>query len=136
MSVATATELWRMSATELAEAIRTKQASSVEVVEAHLRRIDAVNPSINAIVIILGDQALEAAKVADHGVTAGTDLPPFHGVPFTIKEDIDLRRDPDQIIERAGHNPHDERTAEVMKAVTNFISTDVGVPGDVAVAAA
>jgi Asp-tRNA(Asn)/Glu-tRNA(Gln) amidotransferase A subunit family amidase len=45
MSVATATELWRLSATELAEAIRTKQASSQEVVEAHLRRIEAGQPS-------------------------------------------------------------------------------------------
>ena len=43
MSGVTATELWRMSATELAEAIRTRHASSVEVVEAHLRRIEAVN---------------------------------------------------------------------------------------------
>jgi proline iminopeptidase len=40
-----------------------------------------------------------------------------------------------EIIERAGHNPHDEQTAEVMAAVRNFIPTDVGVPGDVAVAA-
>ena len=62
MSLTAATELWRMSATELAEAIRTRQASSVEVVEAHLRRIEAVNPSINAVVIVLGEQALQAAE--------------------------------------------------------------------------
>ena len=48
MSVTTVADLWRMSATELAEAIRTRQASSLEVVEAHLRRIEAVNPSINS----------------------------------------------------------------------------------------
>ena len=54
MTVAAATELWRMSATELAEAIRSRQASSQEVIEAHLRRIEAVNPSINAVVIVLG----------------------------------------------------------------------------------
>jgi amidase len=79
-----------MSATELAEAIRTKQASSVEVVEAHLRRIEAVNHSINAVVIVLGEQALEAAETADREVAAGADLPPFHGVPFTIKANVDL----------------------------------------------
>ena len=62
MTAATATELWRMSATELAEAIRTRQASSAEVVQAHLRRIEAVNPAINAIVIVLGEQALQAVR--------------------------------------------------------------------------
>ena len=58
----TITDLWRMSALEVAEAIRTKQTSSREVIEAHLRRIDEVNPSINAVVVVLGEQALEAAK--------------------------------------------------------------------------
>lgn len=90
MSVATITDLWRMSATELAEAIRSKEASSREVVEAHLCRIEAVNPSINAVVIVLGEQALEAAKAADRAVAGGGDLPPFHGVPFTIKDIIDV----------------------------------------------
>ena len=89
-SGATATELWRMSATELAEAIRTRQASSVEVVEAHLRRIEAVNPSINAVVIVLGEQALAAAEAADRELSAGADVPPLHGVPFTIKDNIDV----------------------------------------------
>ena len=42
----TATDLWRMGATELAEAIRSRKASSREVVEAHLRRVEAVNPVI------------------------------------------------------------------------------------------
>jgi amidase len=88
------TDLWRMGATELAEAIRSKQASSQEVIEAHLRRIEAINPSINAVVIVLAEQALEAAKVADRAVAAGTDLPPFHGVPFTVKANIDLAGTP------------------------------------------
>lgn len=54
MSITT-TVLWRMSAVELAEAIRSKQVSSQEVIESHLQRIEAVNPSVNAIVIILGE---------------------------------------------------------------------------------
>jgi amidase len=94
MSVATATELWRMSATELAQAIRSKQASSREVVEAHLRRIEAVNPSVNAVTVVLGEQAVEAAKAADRAVARGGDLPPFHGVPFTIKGNVDLAGSP------------------------------------------
>jgi amidase len=89
MSVTT-TDLWRMSATDLAEAIRSRQASSQEVIEAHLRRIEAVNPSVNAVTVVLGEQAVEAAKAADSAVAAGGALPPFHGVPFTVKENIDL----------------------------------------------
>jgi Asp-tRNA(Asn)/Glu-tRNA(Gln) amidotransferase A subunit family amidase len=46
VSTTTVTELWRMSATELAEAIRSGQVSSREVVEAHLRRIEEVNPAV------------------------------------------------------------------------------------------
>jgi amidase len=89
MSVTT-TDLWRMSATDLAEAIRSRQASSQEVIEAHLRRIEAVNPSVNAVTVVLGEQAIEAAKAADRAVAAGDALPPFHGVPFTVKGNIDL----------------------------------------------
>jgi amidase len=94
MNGVTATELWPMSATELAEAIKTRQVSSVEVVEAHLRRIEAVNPSINAVVIVLGEQALEAAKAADHAAAAGDDVLPLRGVPFTIKDNIDVAGTP------------------------------------------
>ena len=89
MSAAT-TDLWRMSATELADAIRSRQTSSQEVIECHLRRIEAVNPSINAVTVVLGKQALEAAKTADRAVAGGGDLPPLHGIPITVKENIDL----------------------------------------------
>jgi amidase len=90
MSVGTITELWRMSATELADAIRSNQVSSREVVEAHLRRIEEVNPSINAITVLLAEQALDAAEAADRITAEGGELPRFHGVPVTIKENIDL----------------------------------------------
>ena len=80
MTVAGGTELWRMSATELAEAIRSRQASSQEVIEAHLRRIDAVNASVNAVVIVLADLALEAARAADRVVAAAGELAPLHDV--------------------------------------------------------
>lgn len=88
--IVAASELWGMSATELAGAIRSRQVSSGEVVEAHLRRIEAVNPSINAVTVVLAEQALEAAKAADGAFARGGELPPFHGVPFTVKENIDL----------------------------------------------
>lgn len=91
MSIRSVSELWRLSATELAEAIRSRQASSREVVEAHLRRIEAVNPRINAVTVVLAEQALEAATAADRLAAAGGDLPPLHGVPFTVKESIDVK---------------------------------------------
>src|SRR6478609_5239311 len=83
-------DLWRLGATQLAELIRSRQASSVEVIEAHLQRIQAVNPSINAVVVDMGEQALEAAEAADRAVAAGAELPRLHGVPFTVKEIIDV----------------------------------------------
>src|SRR5882757_4729262 len=72
-------------ATKLAELIRTKEVSPVEVVQAHLDRIAAVNPKINAIVT-LADGALNAAKAAEAAVLAGDELGPLHGVPFTVKD--------------------------------------------------
>jgi amidase len=86
----TMTELWRMGATELEEWIRSRQVSSEEVVEAHLRRIEEVDPSVNAVPVVLREQALEAARAADRIVASGGDLPPFHGVPFLVKSNIDV----------------------------------------------
>ncbi len=80
-----ADELWKKSATELAELIRSKQISSREVIESHLARIEAVNEKVNAITVVLADSALEAADAADKTEPSG----PLHGVPFTIKENID-----------------------------------------------
>ncbi|QOZ12571.1 amidase [Bradyrhizobium sp. CCBAU 51765] len=75
-------------ATKLAELIRTKEVSPVEVVQAHLDRIAAVNPKINAIVT-LADGALKGAMAAEAAVLAGDELGPLHGVPFTVKDSID-----------------------------------------------
>ena len=73
LTTATVTELWRLSATELAKAIKTKLASSREVIEAHLRRIEAVNPSLNAVVIVMGEEAIPARL--DHWVRADPTWP-------------------------------------------------------------
>ena len=75
-------------ATKLAELIRTREVSPVKVVQAHLDRIDAVNPKLNAIVTV-ADNALKAAKAAEAAVLAGGELGPLHGVPFTAKDSID-----------------------------------------------
>jgi aspartyl-tRNA(Asn)/glutamyl-tRNA(Gln) amidotransferase subunit A len=75
-------------ATKLAELIRTREISSVEVVQAHLDRIDALNPKINAVVTV-ADGVLKAARAADAAVLSGENLGPLHGVPFTAKDSID-----------------------------------------------
>jgi aspartyl-tRNA(Asn)/glutamyl-tRNA(Gln) amidotransferase subunit A len=76
-------------ATALAALIRTKQLSSREVVQAHLDRIQAVNPKINAVVTLMAEQALMSADAADKAVTSGASLGPLHGVPFSIKDALD-----------------------------------------------
>src|SRR3954466_12941157 len=79
-------ELWRRGAGELAELIAAREVSSREVVQAHLDRIEAVNPHLNAVVLVLADEALAAADAADGAAERG----PLHGVPFTVKENIDV----------------------------------------------
>lgn len=59
------TELWSLSAGELARRIAAKEISSLEVVEAHLARIEAVNPRVNAVVRVLADDARAGAAGAD-----------------------------------------------------------------------
>jgi amidase len=82
--------LWQWSATNLAKAIREKRLSSQEVIRAHLDRIEAVNHKVNAVTVVLAEDALREAREADEKIAAGVDLGPLHGVPITVKENIDL----------------------------------------------
>jgi amidase len=84
------TELWRLDATELAHGIRTRRISSREAVASCLARLDAVNPRINAVVDVLAEQALAAADAADRAVASGQATGPLHGVPITVKINVDL----------------------------------------------
>ena len=88
-SVKEADAICYKDATELASLIRTKQLSSREIVQAHLNRIEAINPKVNAIVTLLAEDALKGADAADKAVKNGVELGPLHGVPFTIKDAID-----------------------------------------------
>src|ERR1700732_4060074 len=82
------TELIYSDATRLAELIRTREVSPVEVMKAHLDRIEAVNPRVNAIVTIV-ENAWESARKAEAAVQREEELGPLHGVPFTAKDSID-----------------------------------------------
>lgn len=80
------TELNWQSATTLARLIAAREVSSTEVVAAHIDRIQAVDPLLNAVVVPLFEQAREAATRADELQARGETLGPLHGVPFTLKE--------------------------------------------------
>lgn len=84
-----ADEIWRWDATRMAQAIAGRDVSSREVVASCLARLDAVNPRLNAVTVNLGAQALEAADRADATVARGEATGPLHGVPVTIKENLD-----------------------------------------------
>jgi len=77
------------SAAELADLIKLKEVSSLEVIKVHLERIAEVNPYLNAVTLVMEESALKAAKKADNSSNKDK-LPPLHGVPFTIKENIDV----------------------------------------------
>ena len=83
-------DLWRWGAAELAHAIRAREISSREAVESCLARIGSVNPRVNAIVDLMADEALKAADKADAAVKKGAELGPLHGVPVTLKINVDL----------------------------------------------
>src|SRR5262245_56358162 len=82
--------LWNLSASELARRVASGETSAVEIIENHLERIEAVNSKVNGIVNVLEDSALEAAKEVDRRRAAGKVLGDLAGVPFTIKENIDV----------------------------------------------
>ena len=79
-------ELTTYSATQQARLIRERRVSSRELVTAHLERIAQINPKINAAVEVLAESALAAAAAADSSEPRG----PLHGVPFSIKDSLEL----------------------------------------------
>ena len=82
-------EILRSSATGMARAIREKKVSSAELIQAQLGRIEAVNPRLNAIVQLLAERVMEAAREADASLARGKLRGPLHGVPVTFKDAIE-----------------------------------------------
>jgi amidase len=79
-------EICFLTATELTRHIRTRKLSATEVMEAHLKQIERVNPKVNAIVTYLPEQALERARVADDAIARGKAVGPLHGLPVAHKD--------------------------------------------------
>ena len=82
-------EIIYSSAASLARAIRDKEVSATEVIQAHLKRIEEVNPKLHAVVTLCGERALDEARAADEALAKGEVLGPLHGVPMTIKDSLD-----------------------------------------------
>lgn len=78
-------ELWTREGTELAAGIRAKDFTATEVAESFLRRVDEVNPVVNALVDVRPEEVLARAAALDRAVAAGEPLAPLHGVPVATK---------------------------------------------------
>jgi len=83
-------ELIFLSAGSMAEQIQRKKLSPVELLEAHLARIEKLNPQLNAFVQLDAEGARCQARLAEAAVTRGESLRPLHGVPISIKSSIDV----------------------------------------------
>ncbi|MFW5740001.1 MAG: amidase, partial [Myxococcota bacterium] len=107
--------LLTLSATRLARMIRTRAVSSREVVDAHIRHVEAVNPALNAMVADRFEQAREEARAADERVAREdpSELPPLFGVPCSIKEAFALEGMPNTagLVSRVGSRATTDATA-------------------------
>ena len=81
-----ANEICYMTAGELSRLIQTKAVSPVEIVQAHLQRIHALEPTLNSFITLLPEQAMSAAREAEREITAGEYRGPLHGVPLALKD--------------------------------------------------
>lgn len=106
-------DLLQASAVAPAEAIRARRVSSAELVQAHVDRIAAVNPRLNAVVQLDVDAALDSARAADKRLASGEAGGPFHGVPFTVKDWLETAGlvCAAGLIERKGYMPKRDATA-------------------------
>ena len=86
--------IWQWTAVQTAAAIRNGAISAEEAVKAHVERMHAVNPKLNAVVVDLSAEAVKAARAADRARAKGAELGPLHGVPITIKENVDYQGRP------------------------------------------
>jgi aspartyl-tRNA(Asn)/glutamyl-tRNA(Gln) amidotransferase subunit A len=89
------TELWERDAWELADDVRSGAVSAVELLDVHLARIEALDPSLNAIAYLDADGARDQAREIDRTVAAGGDPGPFAGVPLGVKELAQVEGMPD-----------------------------------------
>jgi Asp-tRNA(Asn)/Glu-tRNA(Gln) amidotransferase A subunit family amidase len=108
-------DLHFLSLAEMAESIRRRKISPIELTEAHLKRIESVNPRLNAFVHVDADGALSRARLAEtemaRNSTSG-ELGPLHGVPISLKSSLDVAGFPCECgtLLRKGNTPHVDAT--------------------------
>ncbi len=112
-------ELAFASATTLAEKVKNKEISAVELLQLYLDRVDKYNPDLNAIVVDIRDQAMLKAKTMDAAVARGDAVGPLHGVPMTVKESYNLAGTPTTWGNPAWRNNVAEEDAESVKKLKN-----------------
>lgn len=78
--------LYFLTISELSKLIRGRHISPVELVEAHLSRIESLQPSLNSFITIISDQAMISAKRSEKELMTGTYRGPLHGIPFGLKD--------------------------------------------------
>ncbi len=106
-------EICFMSACDMAEKIKTQELSSSEITEIIIERIEKINPIINAYCTTTFDLAREMAKKADDMVKKGEKLSILHGVPVSIKDEVETK---------------DIRTTFGCKITENYVPTEDGIP--------
>ena len=79
-------EICYMSAGDLSKLVQSQEISPVEIIEAHLTRIDATEPVLNSFITLLADQARKAARQAEKDIQAGRYKGPLHGIPVALKD--------------------------------------------------
>lgn len=85
------TEIWKCTACEIARDIHSKSITATEVTVSALARLDEVNPQLNAVVDVLADEARARAAALDEAQASGGQIGPLHGVPVTIKINVDQK---------------------------------------------
>jgi len=120
-----------LGAAELARRIRTGRLSSAAVVEAHLQRIEAVDPLLHA-VVACSATALDEARAADARAARGESLGPLHGVPVSIKDWIEVTGMPcvADLPERIGYLPRRDATVVARLRAAGAIVLAKTKPGE------
>ncbi|CUK05842.1 Glutamyl-tRNA(Gln) amidotransferase subunit A [Ruegeria denitrificans] len=87
----THTDIWRLTATDLTALTRSGKLSAEDAVQSSIERMHQANPNLNAVVEDLSSEALERARALDKARAQGASTGPLHGVPVTIKINVDLK---------------------------------------------
>ena len=123
-----------ISLTEMAEGVRAKKLSPIELVDAHLARISQLNPKLNAFVKVDEKPAREQAKSAQAALSAGAksnSIGPLHGVPVSIKSSIDVAGLPCEcgsILRKGNVPPEDAPLVKRLRAAGVIILGNTNVP--------